>query len=116
MKTKLKHLFIYILAVLTLYFGSTICFCAPLEDASEQPNTTQSEIAANISENFNFIKSNEESQNFIWNGTIFLYGGIALIIISVFGIIITFIPRKRRKKRRKKRTSQRSSQRYVKKR
>ena len=101
-----------------LSFAGTTCFCETTAYAhsadTENSDTTQREIAANISENFNFIKSDEDSQSFIWDGSIFLYGGIALIVISVFGIIITFIPRKRRKKRRRKRLPQRKAQRYAK--
>ena len=50
------------------------------------------------SENFNFIKSEEsESDNFIYDGSLLLYGGIALIIVSVTGMILVLIPKNRKK-------------------
>lgn len=55
------------------------------------------------SNNFNFIKSNEEVKNFIYDGSVLLYGGILLITISCLGIFFTFKPKSnKRKKHRKK--------------
>lgn len=55
-------------------------------------------------ENFNFIKSEESDVNdFIYDGSVFLYGGILLVSVSVAGIVFTLLPPKRKnnKKRRK---------------
>ena len=55
-------------------------------------------------ENFNFIKSEESDTNdFIYDGSVFLYGGILLVSVSVAGIVFTLLPPKRKngKKRRK---------------
>lgn len=49
-------------------------------------------------ESFNFIKSNESSGDFLYDGSLFLYGGIALISISIIGIIITLKPKRKKKK------------------
>lgn len=51
------------------------------------------------SNDFNFIKSNENIKDFLYDGSLLLYGGIGLIAVSVIGIVITFLPRKHRKKR-----------------
>ena len=51
---------------------------------------------------FNFIKSNESSGDFFYDGSLFLYGGIAFIAISVIGIIITLKPKKKKKKNKSK--------------
>ena len=53
-------------------------------------------------ENFNFIKSEEDTKNFIYDGSILLYGGVILISISVSGIVFTLWPSKKRKKSNKK--------------
>lgn len=50
---------------------------------------------------FNFIKSNESSNDFFYDGSLLLYGGIAFISISIIGIIITLKPKKKKKKKRK---------------
>ena len=50
------------------------------------------------SANFNFIKSEEdENDNFIYDGSLLLYGGIALIIVSITGMILVIIPRNKKK-------------------
>lgn len=52
----------------------------------------------NASANFNFIKSEEsENDNFIYDGSLLLYGGIALIIVSVTGMVLVFILPKKKK-------------------
>ncbi len=57
----------------------------------------------NDPENFNFIKSEEVTDSFIYDGSLLLYGGIALISISIAGITFTLLPsRKRLKTRREK--------------
>lgn len=53
--------------------------------------------------NFNFIKSDEKVKDFIYDGSVFLYGGILLITISCLGIFFTLKPKK--KKKRKKQTN-----------
>lgn len=55
-------------------------------------------INEKASENFNFIKSEEsESNNFIYDGSLLLYGGITLIIVSITGMILVFIFPKKKK-------------------
>lgn len=51
--------------------------------------------------NFNFIKSEEKVRDFIYDGSVFLYGGILLITISCLGIFFTLKPKKKKKKKRK---------------
>lgn len=50
------------------------------------------------SENFNFIKSEEELESFIYDGSLLLYGGIALISISIGGMVMTFLPQNKSKR------------------
>ena len=47
---------------------------------------------------FNFIKSNESTYDFLYDGSLFLYGGIAFISISIIGIVLTLKPKKKKKK------------------
>ena len=59
-----------------------------------------SENAAEDSDVFEFIKDKKNSiKDFFYDGSALLYGGILLIIISVFGIFKTLKPKKRRKNR-----------------
>ena len=50
-------------------------------------------------ENFNFIKSSKYAHDFIYDGSLLLYGGILLICISVIGLILTLSKKKKRKKK-----------------
>lgn len=59
--------------------------------AQSQSNATESEEK----EDFNFIKRNDNSVDFIYDGTILLYGGITLVAVSIAGMIITVIPKKK---------------------
>ena len=52
--------------------------------------------------NFNFIKSEENIMDFIYDGSILLYGGALLIIISLLGMFFSLKPRKNKHKKRKK--------------
>lgn len=52
---------------------------------------------------FNFIKSNSADDNFFYNGNWLLYGGIACIIISIAGMIITLKPKKPKRRRSNRR-------------
>lgn len=74
----------------------------PLATSDQTENTEEKEEEAN---NFNFIKSNENVRDFLYDGSLLLYGGTALIIISCAGIIITFIPRRRKKRKQRKQNS-----------
>lgn len=56
-------------------------------------------FATDENDNFNFIKSGENVKEFIYDGTLLLYGGIALIIISILGMIFTCVPKKVKAKR-----------------
>ena len=53
-------------------------------------------------ENFNFIKAEEDSQNFLYDGSILLYGGILLIIASISGMSFTIFLGKKNKDHRNK--------------
>lgn len=50
--------------------------------------------------NFNFIKSEEKVRDFIYDGSVFLYGGILLITISCLGIFFTLKPKKKKKRKK----------------
>ena len=54
-------------------------------------------------ENFNFIKSSKYAHDFIYDGSLLLYGGILLICISVIGLILTLSKKKKHKKKFQKR-------------
>lgn len=54
-------------------------------------------------DNFNFIKSSKYAHDFIYDGSLLLYGGILLICISVIGLISTIFKKKKRKKKVQKR-------------
>lgn len=47
-------------------------------------------------EGFSFIKSDEKISDLIYDGSVLLYGGIALISISAAGMIFTFLPKRRK--------------------
>jgi len=55
----------------------------------------------NDPENFNFIKSEEVVDSFIYDGSLLLYGGIALISISIAGITFTLLPSRKKPKTRR---------------
>ncbi len=57
---------------------------------------------------FNFIKANESSTDFLYDGSLFLYGGITFIAISILGIIITLKPKKKKKKKIKNTVSRKT--------
>ncbi len=49
---------------------------------------------------FDFIKSGETQNwfyNFVYNGSILLFGGILLILLAILGIIFTLVPKKNSK-------------------
>lgn len=78
------------------------------ESVGEQPvalpteNNSNDQEKGHENEGFSFIKSNEKVRNFIGDGHILLYVGIILIIVSILGIILTFVPRKVKKKKSRK--------------
>ncbi len=53
-------------------------------------------------ENFNFIKAEEDGQSFLYDGSILLYGGILLICASVAGMGFTIFSCKRKKDKNKR--------------
>lgn len=81
--------------------------------AFENQYTTNASVAESSSDRFNFeesaedsdvfgfIKDNKNVKDFFYDGSALLYGGILLIIISVFGIFKTLKPKKNKKRRRK---------------
>ncbi|MBP3320403.1 MAG: hypothetical protein J6K87_02005 [Clostridia bacterium] len=53
---------------------------------------------------FEFIKTDSNHNklyDFIYDGSILLYGGILLIVLSVLGIIFTLVPPRKRKNKHK---------------
>ena len=60
-------------------------------------------------ENFNFIKSSQYAHDFIYDGSLLLYGGILLICISVIGLILTFSGKKKRKKKTQRNSSKKQN-------
>ena len=56
--------------------------------------------ATGNSDDFAFIKANAEANAWLKDGKILLYGGIALIIISIVGLFITLKPKNLKRKRR----------------
>lgn len=81
----MKNIFKKIACYLLLF--ATLGFC-PQSYAKEEKE-----------ENFNFIKSEEETENFVYDGSLLLYGGIGLIIISIGGMVITIISRNKKGER-----------------
>ena len=73
----------------------------PLATTNQTENNEEEE-KEDETNNFNFIKSNGNIKDFLYDGSLLLYGGIALIVISCAGIIITFLPRRRKKRRKRK--------------
>ena len=66
-----------------------------LNNLCHAKNSQQTEIKEK-DEDFGFIKSDEKISDLIYDGSVLLYGGIALISISAAGIIFTFLPQKRK--------------------
>lgn len=50
-------------------------------------------------EGFGFIKSDDKLSDIIYDGSVLLYGGIALVSISAAGIIFTFLPGRRKNRK-----------------
>ena len=59
-------------------------------------NPTEKTETEEKREGFGFIKSEEKISDLIYDGTVLLYGGIALISISAAGMIFTFLPKRRK--------------------
>ena len=85
----IKKFLIYTFATLSL--TTAICFTDHCFGAKKN----EEEI-----KNFNFIKSEEDQSNLLYNDKILLYGGIALISVSIAGMIFTFLPSKKKNKKR----------------
>lgn len=107
MKTILKKSISFLSAILFLILN-TYTFSAinkndiktflPVATAIQSDNESKDEG----DNDFNFIKSNENVRDFLYDGSLLLYGGIALISLSVIGMVITFLPRRRKKRRTRK--------------
>lgn len=76
---------------------STVMVCSIQNSYAASGNQNKDE-----SENFNFIKSEENVKNFIYDGSILLYGGVFLISVSIAGIVFTLWPSKKKKRLIKK--------------
>ncbi len=74
----------------------------PLTSVSAKEETADENQNTEDQNAFNFIKSEENVKDFFYDGTILLYGGILLIVISIFGIFKTLKPKKGKVKSRKK--------------
>lgn len=57
-------------------------------DSEQSPASDQNSEKSD--DNFSFIKSEENSGSFFYDGKWLIYSGIALIAISITGIVITF--------------------------
>ena len=100
MKINIKKLVSYLLSVV---FLSILIVSSQQVEASRFSNiiqTSASQKSEEESNNFNFIKSNEKVKDFLYDGSVLLYGGILLITVSCLGIFFTFKP-KRKKKQKK---------------
>lgn len=107
LKHKLKNIFLFLL--IALFSFAPIFKISAFKDENEfskmsllssSNEKNGSENAAEDSDVFEFIKDKKNSiKDFFYDGSALLYGGILLIIISVFGIFKTLKPKKRRKNR-----------------
>lgn len=114
-KPYFKKIFSCLAACFITFYCAPKCSCEGIADKffgvleSINPCKSNSQSSESVSANeetnkdeFNFIKSGENENNFIYNGNWLLYGGILLIIMSITGMILTFKkPKKYRKRRRK---------------
>ena len=79
----------------------SICAAATLFNnfchAKNTSETTTETETKEKDESFDFIKSEEKINDIIYDGSVLLYGGIALISISAAGIIFTFLPKRKNK-------------------
>lgn len=66
---------------------------------NSQVNETTKAETKEKDESFDFIKSDEKINDLIYDGSVLLYGGIALISISAAGIIFTFLPGRRKNRK-----------------
>ncbi len=90
------------------------CFCeevteknlSAVESINSWSDSEQSSASDQNSEksddNFSFIKSEENSGSFFYDGKWLIYSGIALIAISITGIVLTFRKPKTYKKSRQR--------------
>ena len=85
MKNLSKNIIICMVSIFTL--------CSVQNSYASSSNKPKEE-----SENFNFIKSEENVKNFIYDGSLLLYGGVFLISVSVAGIVFTLWPSKKKKR------------------
>ena len=114
MKNKVKKIFSIVAMSVTL---GVACLCGYNCQAVNNPfkylsQSSQSNNDSNNQPNFNFIKSGEKNCEFIYDGSIFLYGGLTLIATSAIGIICTICSG--RNKKVKKRNKKGLAQRYKK--
>lgn len=86
----------------TLSTAIALSFCK-VSAAAINLNTKLLSSSSSQGENFNFIKSSKYAYDFVYDGSLLLYGGILLICISVFGLAFTLFGKKKRKKKFKKR-------------
>lgn len=68
-------------------------FCHAKNSQQTEAETKEKE------ESFDFIKSDEKISDLIYDGSVLLYGGIALISISAAGIIFTFFSGRRKNRK-----------------
>ena len=92
MKKKLKFYFKCLFSLLTISLFLNLISYACAEEKNE-------------SDNFNFIKSETETNNFIYDGSLLLYGGIVLILVSISGMTFTLASGKKKTASRKEKQS-----------
>ena len=87
--------FLNLKSLLSLFVIS-LYLCVPAYGAKTTNQNAQE------SDSFNFIKSNEEPSTIIYDDRLLLYGGIALIFISISGMTFTLLPSKKKRNNSKK--------------
>lgn len=111
LKFKIKNAFLLLLLII-FSFAPIFKTCAfkspyPTTDLAIESSSGEKNENAEDSDVFGFIKDKKNSiKDFFYDGSALLYGGILLIIISVFGIFKTLKPKKRKKKRRPRSNSE----------
>lgn len=103
--TFLKKLISCIISLSLIFCALPKCECKGLADkffgainhiinGNSEAGDENSDGETGDEDEFNFIKSNNGDNNFFYSGNWLLYGGIALVAVSITGMIITLKPKK----------------------
>lgn len=95
MRKKFKKTLSAVICIGSIFAGATFLgnFCHAKNSQKNEAETKKQE------ESFDFIKSDDKISEIIYDGSVLLYGGIALISISAAGIIFTFLPSRRKNRK-----------------